>query len=123
MLAGMTLDMPRLQTGEQPNASVVVLHRLSADGVDSVPIPQNMSLSAVGPTRFVFTQVPVRPVRLNGGRAMCAWYATLCNDLVHRKGQFGQRASDSQVQALLDREVARGIVSGRTVLMGFSRAA
>jgi phospholipase/carboxylesterase len=71
--------------------------------------------------RFVFPHAPVRPVTINGGHRMRAWYDVLAPDLVRREDEPGLRASRDQVQALLDREAARGIAAARTVLMGFSQ--
>ncbi len=121
MLARMTLDTLELQTGDAPVASIVVLHGLGASGDDFVPIAQELDLRAVGPVRFVFPHAPVRPVTLNGGMAMRAWY-----DILGPGGKFGEdepglRASAAAVQALLDREAARGVPPARTVLMGFSQ--
>lgn len=106
-----------------PVASVVVLHGLGADGRDFVPFAQELDLDAVGPVRFVFPSAPVRPVTINGGHEMRAWYD------IHPPGpdgsrledEAGLRASASLVQRLLDREAERGVPPGRTVLMGFSQ--
>ena len=98
----MTLQTIELQTGDQPVASIVVLHGLGADGNDFVPIAQELDLSAVGPGRFVFPHAPVRPVTLNGGMAMRAWYDILGSDLARREDEPGLRASVTQVQALLE---------------------
>jgi phospholipase/carboxylesterase len=117
----MTLETLELQSGERPVASIVVLHGLGADGNDFVPIAQELDLSAVGPVRFVFPTAPVRPVTINGGMAMRAWYDIMGTDLVRREDEAGLRASRDQVQALLDREAERGIAPERTVLMGFSQ--
>ncbi|OYW18639.1 MAG: carboxylesterase, partial [Burkholderiales bacterium 12-64-5] len=62
-----------------------------------------------------------RPVTINGGMRMRAWYDILGTDLVRREDDTGLRASQADVQALLDREVARGIPAKRIVLMGFSQ--
>ena len=117
----MTLETLELQTGPQPTASIVVLHGLGADGNDFVPIAQELDLSAVGAVRFVFPHAPVRPVTLNGGMPMRAWYDILGADLARREDEPGLRQSITEVQALLDREVTRGIAPERTVLMGFSQ--
>ena len=117
----MTLDTLELQTGDNPRASIVVLHGLGADGNDFVPIAQELDLRAVGPVRYVFPHAPVRPVTLNAGMAMRAWYDILGTGPDRPEDEPGLRASMSQVQALLDREVARGIPPSRTVLMGFSQ--
>jgi phospholipase/carboxylesterase len=117
----MALESLELQTGDQPRVSIVVLHGLGADGNDFVPIARELDLRAVGAVRFVFPHAPVRPVTLNGGMAMRAWYDILGTDLARREDEAGLRASQAEVQALLDREAARGIAPERTVLMGFSQ--
>jgi phospholipase/carboxylesterase len=117
----MSLETIELQTGDAPVASIIVLHGLGADGNDFVPIAQELDLSAIGPVRFVFPHAPVRPVTINGGHRMRAWYDVLAPDLVRREDEAGLRAALAQVQALLDREATRGIAPARTVLMGFSQ--
>jgi phospholipase/carboxylesterase len=117
-----TLDAIEFQTAPGPvSTSIIVLHGLGADGNDFVPIAQELNLSPLGPVRFVFPHAPIRPVTVNGGYAMRAWYDILQPDLVRREDEPGLRASLTQVQALLDREVARGVAPERTVLMGFSQ--
>jgi phospholipase/carboxylesterase len=117
----MDLETLELQTGSDPRASIVVLHGLGADGNDFVPLARELDLSAVGPVRYVFPHAPVRPVTINGGMRMRAWYDILGAELVRREDEAGLRASSDQVLALLAREAARGIAPGRTVLMGFSQ--
>ena len=117
----MTLQSIENQTGADPRSALIVLHGLGADGNDFVPIAQELDLGGIGPVRFVFPHAPIRPVTLNGGMAMRAWYDILGTDLVRREDEPGLRASAAEVQALIDREVARGIPSERIVLMGFSQ--
>ena len=121
MLAPMALETLELQSGDHPVASIVVLHGLGADGNDFVPIAEQLDLSAVGPVRFVFPSAPLRPVTINGGYRMRAWYDILGSDLARREDEAGLRESAAEIQALLDRELARGIAPARTVLMGFSQ--
>ena len=121
MLAAMTLETLELQTGDNPNSSVVVLHGLGADGNDFVPIAQELDLGKIGPVRFVFPHAAVRPVTLNNGYRMRAWYDILGPNLTMGEDEPGLRQSATQVQALLDREAERGIAPERTVLMGFSQ--
>ena len=121
MLGRMTLETLEIQTGDDPVAGVVVLHGLGADGNDFVPIARELDLSAIGAVRFVFPHAPIRPVTINGGMRMRAWYDILGTDLVRPEDEAGLRASLTDVQALLDREAARGIPPTRTVLMGFSQ--
>jgi phospholipase/carboxylesterase len=117
----MTLETIERQTGAQPTASVIVLHGLGADGNDFVPICDELDLAAVGPVRFVFPHAPVRPVTINGGMRMRAWYDITAADLVRREDEAGLRESRLDVAALLAREQARGVAPARTVLMGFSQ--
>lgn len=109
----------------QPTASVIVLHGLGADGNDFVPIAQAFDLSAVGAVRYVFPTAPEQPVSLNGGYRMRAWYDIFPPPadpaLPRREDEPGLRASRQRVQALIDREVARGVPAHRIVLMGFSQ--
>ena len=121
MLAGMTLETLEFRTGEHPQASIVVLHGLGADGNDFVPIVQELDLSAIGAVRFVFPHAPIRPVTLNNGYRMRAWYDILGPHPAPREDEAGLRASVLDVQALLDREAGRGMPPERTVLMGFSQ--
>jgi len=121
MLRAMELESLELQTGENPVACIVVLHGLGADGSDFVPIARELDLGAVGAVRYVFPHAPIRPVTINGGHRMRAWYDILGADLARREDETGLRASQAQVLALLEREAARGIAPARTVLMGFSQ--
>ena len=117
----MTLQTLELHPGAEPRATVIVLHGLGADGTDFLPMADELKLAAVGPVRFLFPRAPVRPVTINGGHAMRAWYDILAADLVRREDEAGLRESMAAVSALIDREVARGVPSHRIVLAGFSQ--
>jgi len=117
----MTLDALELETAPSPTATVIVLHGLGADGNDFVPICDELDLTPVGPVRFVFPHAPVRPVTVNGGMAMRAWYDILGADIARREDEAGLRESLTAVSALIDRERSRGIAAKRIVLMGFSQ--
>ena len=121
------LDCLELTTGgdpaARPVASIVVLHGLGADGSDFVPIAQELDLSAIGPVRFVFPSAPVRPVTINGGYEMRAWYDIYPPNPggARREDEAGLRENQAIVQQLLDREAQRGVAPESTVLMGFSQ--
>ena len=108
-----------------PVASVVVLHGLGADGSDFVPIVRQLDLGAIGPVRFVFPSAPVRPVTINGGYEMRAWYDIYppSSDpaVPRREDEAGLRDSQAIVLQLIEREVQRGVPASRIVLMGFSQ--
>jgi phospholipase/carboxylesterase len=117
----MSLEVIEIETADDPSATLIVLHGLGADGNDFVPVARELNLSAVGPVRFVFPHAPTRPVTLNGGYVMRAWYDILGSDLARREDEKGLRESAAAVQTLIARERSRGIDSSRIVLAGFSQ--
>jgi phospholipase/carboxylesterase len=117
----MPLEALEIETGDAPRASVIVLHGLGADGNDFVPIVQELELAAAGPLRFIFPHAPMRPVTINAGYVMRAWYDILGNDLQRQEDEAGLRASQAEIEALIERERQRGIDASRIVLMGFSQ--
>ena len=117
----MTLATIELCPAADPTATLIVLHGLGADGTDFIPMCDALDLKRVGPVRFIMPRAPERPVTLNGGHVMRAWYDILGADLQRREDEAGLRASVRQVHALLDRERARGVPAHRIVLAGFSQ--
>jgi phospholipase/carboxylesterase len=115
------LETIETQTGPNPDATIIILHGLGADGNDFVPIAGELDLAGVGDVRFVFPHAPVIPVTINGGYRMRAWYDILGADLVRREDEAGLRQSLAAVDALLAKEQQRGIPAGRIVLAGFSQ--
>ncbi len=115
----MSLSSIEIETGAQPRASVIVLHGLGADGNDFVPVAEQLALDPVGPMRFVFPHSPTRAVTINGGYVMPAWYDIL--GPAAPEDESGLRASQALVQALIAKEVARGVPTSRIVLAGFSQ--
>ena len=117
----MTLATIELCPASPPRATLIVLHGLGADGTDFIPMCDAMDLSAVGPVHCVMPRAPERPVTINNGMRMRAWYDILGTDLQRREDEAGLRDSVRQVHALLDREVASGVPASRIVLAGFSQ--
>ena len=118
----MDLDAIEIETAPGPKASVIVLHGLGADGNDFVPVARELQLAAAGPVRFVFPHAPHRPVTINGGHVMPAWYDIFGLDAAERReDEAGLRASQAQVEALIAREKSRGVQAARVVLAGFSQ--
>lgn len=111
-----------LQPAGEARASVIVLHGLGADGTDFLPLADEMDLAAVGPVRWVFPRAPERPVTLNGGMRMRAWYDVYGGfERGVREDEAGLRESFAQVDAVIAREVGRGVPAERIVLAGFSQ--
>ena len=117
----MTLATIELNPAAEPGATLIVLHGLGADGTDFIPMCDALDLTAVGPVRFVMPRAPERPVTINDGYRMRAWYDVLGTDLQRREDEAGLRESARQVHALLDRERERGMPADRIVLAGFSQ--
>src|SRR5262245_7717470 len=113
------LDAIEITTGPEPRLSVLWLHGLGADGHDFEPIVPELKLRL--PVRFVFPHAPVRPVTINGGMQMRAWYDILGFDRRGKEDAAGIRASAAAVTELIDREIERGMSSDRIVLAGFSQ--
>ncbi len=106
--------------GSNPDSSVVLLHGLGADGHDFEPIVPELQLGDAS-VRFVFPHAPVRPVTVNGGMAMRAWYDIVSLDRHGPQDEQGIRASSELMGALIEREHERGIDYSRIVAAGFSQ--
>ena len=115
------LDTIDIDTGAKPAASLIVLHGLGADGNDFVPFADEIDLRAVGAVRWVFPHAPMRPVTINGGYVMRAWYDILGTESLRREDEAGLREARAQVEALIARERERGVAASRIVLAGFSQ--
>jgi len=108
-------------TGPNPGASVIWLHGLGADGHDFEPAVPQLVQARGRALRFVFPHAPVRPVTLNGGMPMRAWYDIIQLNRRAAEDEPGVRRSDSAVRALIRRENERGVPSSQIVLAGFSQ--
>lgn len=117
----MTLQVIEAQTGENPVATVLIMHGLGADGRDFMPVAEQLDLSSIGPVRFLFPSAPVMAVTVNGGYEMPAWYDILGADLVSRQDERGLRQSQASIEALIANEKSRGIAANRIVVAGFSQ--
>ena len=115
------LETHEIETGPEPRTTLIVLHGLGADGFDFVPICGELKLQSLGAVRYVFPHAPQRPVTLNNGYVMRAWYDIFGLDLVHREDERGLRESQLQIAELIDRERERGVAAKRVVLLGFSQ--
>jgi phospholipase/carboxylesterase len=116
-----------LDTQKNPTHSIIWLHGLGADGEDFVPIAEEMTLPV--PVRYIFPHAPMRPVTLNGGFVMRAWYdiyaaaptGGLDLELGRRQDEEGIRASQAEIEKLIEQEKQRGIPARNIYLAGFSQ--
>jgi phospholipase/carboxylesterase len=119
--ASQPLETVELSTGPEPVNSVIWLHGLGADGHDFEPVVPMLGMERVGATRFVFPHAEMRPVTLNGGMVMRAWYDIRGLEVSRDQDEEGIATSAAQVTALVDTEIARGIPPSNIVLAGFSQ--
>ena len=119
------LEQVELATGPAPTATVIWLHGLGADGYDFVSIVKELEVNTLpgleGGVRFIFPHAPMRPVTINNGMVMRAWYDIKMADLVRQEDEAGLRASQAEIEKLLAREKQRGVAAQRIVLAGFSQ--
>jgi phospholipase/carboxylesterase len=111
------------ETGPNPGASIIWMHGLGADAHDFEPVVPMLALPGGPALRFVFPNAPVRPVTINGGVPMRAWYDIRAFDISAREDEAGIQASRVAIEDLMAREVARGIPHSKLLLGGFSQGA
>jgi phospholipase/carboxylesterase len=107
----------------QAAASVILLHGLGADGWDFVPIANELDLPEQLPVRFVFPHAPLRPVTINGGYEMRAWYDIRSFTPEGRADAAGLAEASRRVAGYIGREAGAGVPPSRIVLAGFSQGA
>ncbi len=115
------LHTTEITTSSSPTASVIWMHGLGADGSDFVPIVKELDLTGCPGIRFIFPDAPTMPVTINNGYVMPAWYDIRSGDLIQREDEAGLRKSQTQIEALIAQERARGIAADKIVIAGFSQ--
>ena len=115
-------DPPLIIEPPQPaRACVLWLHGLGADGYDFEPLVPHLGLHLTRDTRFVFPHAPQRPVTVNGGMVMRAWYDIVDSDVTRDVDQAGIQNSVQILGALRQAQIDLGIAPTRIVLAGFSQ--
>lgn len=115
------LETLERETAPNPAHSVIWLHGLGADGNDFVPIVPQLLRAGWPPLRFVFPHAPMRPITINAGMRMRAWYDITGFDLAQKQDETGIRQSMEQVEWLIGREAERGVPAKCVILAGFSQ--
>jgi phospholipase/carboxylesterase len=110
-----------IETARQPDAAVIWMHGLGDDGRGWSEVVPALQLPADLRVRFLFPHAPVMPVTINQGMRMRAWYDVRAANITDRADVDGVRSSQRRVDALVEREAARGISPARTLLAGFSQ--
>ena len=108
-----------LPSGRDPQYSIIWLHGLGANGEDFVPMVDEIHLPHA--VRYIFPHAPKRPVTINGGFIMPAWYDIRNGEIGAEQDAAGIRASQHEVEKLIEQEVQRGIAPSHIFLAGFSQ--
>lgn len=117
----MALATISIDTQDHPEHAVIWLHGLGASGHDFEPIVEQLELPASLRVRFVFPHAPTRPITLNDGMPLKAWYDIYGLDMNSPQDEKGLEQSASDVRALIEQLVQSGIASQRIILAGFSQ--
>ncbi|MDH3282781.1 MAG: alpha/beta hydrolase [Gammaproteobacteria bacterium] len=115
------LEYIQRQNGNQPEYAVIWLHGLGADGHDFEPIVPALKIPTDPVVRFVFPHAPMRPVTINGGMVMRAWYDITGMEMVRNEDTAGIEQSAAQVRSLIAEQNRDGIPTARIILAGFSQ--
>jgi phospholipase/carboxylesterase len=120
-VSGLRLETVEVEPRAAADAAVLLMHGLGADGHDFESLVPELRLPESPSVRWVFPHAPVRPVTINGGVRMRAWYDIVALDRSAPEDEAGIRSSADALFALVRRERERGIDAGRIVLAGFSQ--
>jgi len=108
-----------VESGRNPQHSIIWLHGLGADGGDFVPVADELRLPVA--VRYLFPDAPLRPVTINGGMVMRAWYDIVSPSIAAQQDAAGIQASQSLIEELIAQEMQRNIKPGNIFLAGFSQ--
>ncbi len=112
-----------VENSSNPDAAIIWLHGLGADGHDFEPIVPQLGIRSGMRIRFIFPHAPAIPVTINDGYVMPAWYDIRETDLGIEHDETGIATSARAVQLLIDQQQMHGIPASRIVLAGFSQGA
>lgn len=114
-------DCVEVETTSTPEAAVIWLHGLGADGHDFEPVVSELGLPSSLGVRFLFPHAPIRPITLNGGMAMRGWYDIIDLEFGSNEDWEGVLDSVRLVEGLIESQIARGISAENIILAGFSQ--
>ncbi|MDX8391633.1 MAG: dienelactone hydrolase family protein [Mariprofundaceae bacterium] len=112
-----------IETAPEPDAAIIWLHGLGADGHDFEPIVAQLGLNKDTRIRFIFPHAPAIPVSINGGYVMPAWYDIRENNLGVEHDAAGIANSEQAISLLIEQQQMHGIATHRIILAGFSQGA
>ena len=120
-MSELLLDAVEINPAGTPRACIIWLHGLGADGHDFEPLIPQLGVVEMPGVRVVLPHAPRRPVTINGGMVMPAWYDIFAPDFKHSQDSVGIRESGQRLQALIRREIDAGIPAEQILLAGFSQ--
>ena len=109
--SGVLLDYLEVNTADNPEYSVIWMHGLGADGHDFEPIVPYLGLSPATAVRFIFPHAMRRPITINGGMVMRAWYDIIEISTSRGQDEAGILHSAGKIRDLIDHEIERGIAA------------
>ncbi len=112
------LEYLEIQSSDNIDSSVIWLHGLGADGYDFEPVVHELGMPS---TRFILPHAPYRPVTLNNGYEMRAWYDILGLSIGTPQDEKGITECSQQIESLIGMEMSRGIPGNKIILAGFSQ--
>ncbi|MDH5611547.1 MAG: alpha/beta hydrolase [Gammaproteobacteria bacterium] len=115
------LDAIELETGTNPDAAIIWLHGLGADGNDFAGIVPQLNLPAGLSIRFIFPHAPIRPITINQGYLMPGWYDLTSLNIDNKEDEAGINESSDAIRCLCQKQESSGITSERIILAGFSQ--
>ena len=114
-------DTIEMEINGEPEAVIIWLHGLGADGNDFVPVVKQLDIIRNKGVRFVFPHAPYRSVTINGGMTMRAWYDVMTLDRNGIQDELGIQKSSTFLEELIQREYDRGIAYNKIIIAGFSQ--
>jgi len=115
------LDSIIIETQQHPDAAVIWLHGLGADGSDFVPIIDQLQLPSNLAIRFIFPHAPMRPITINQGYQMPGWYDISSLSTIEQEDEAGIKESSAILKQICEDQEAEGINSSRIIVAGFSQ--
>ncbi len=115
------LETLEIEPAGAARRAVIWLHGLGADGYDFEPLLRDWELTEQLAVRFVLPHAPRRPVTLNGGMLMRAWYDIYDLNFSSGEDREGIESARQHLLDLIAREEARGIPSEHIMVAGFSQ--
>lgn len=121
-MSRLKLDYNQVDTGSNPQISIIWMHGLGDHGSSFVPLVQHLDLSGCPPIRFIFPHAPERPVTINMGHEMRAWFDIYGGfDATDQEDTEGVKESQRLVAQLINMEKERGVPTDKIILAGFSQ--